>query len=108
MRTTKFLSELMSLAWQFVKRNGLSLSEALKVAWRNAKLKIAMAIRIVKFYYQKINGDIREAFGTTNTRRIPATAGTDTRKKNDTIQVYYDTEKQEFRSFKKLNLIRIA
>lgn len=29
------LRNVMSLAWQFVKRNGLSLSEALTIAWRN-------------------------------------------------------------------------
>jgi hypothetical protein len=96
----------MIQAWQFVKRNGVSLSEALRVAWRNAKLKIAMALRIVKFYYQKVDGSIREAFGTLRSNRIPATAGTDNRKKNDTVQVYFDTERTEWRCFKKLNLIR--
>ena len=34
---------------------------------------------------------------------IPEMQG-DTRKRNDTVQVYFDTEKQEFRCFKKLNL----
>ena len=29
------LSEIMSLAWQFVKRNGYTMSEALKTAWAN-------------------------------------------------------------------------
>lgn len=33
------LREIMNLAWQFVRRNGYSLSEALKTAWLNAKLK---------------------------------------------------------------------
>ena len=104
MRTKQFLSELMRLAWQFVKRNGFTLSVALKVSWRNAKLKLEMAIRIVKFYFQKVDGTIREAYGTLNSRLVPQTGG-DTRKKNDTVQVYYDTERQEWRSFKKANLV---
>ena len=36
----------------------------------------------------------------------PATTGT--RKPADTVQTYFDTEKQEYRCFKKANLIRIA
>ena len=105
MKTKEFLSEIMRLAWQFVKRNGVTISEALKVSWRNAKLKRAMAVKIVKFYYQKVDGTRREAYGTLNGRFIPAVAGTDNRKKNDTVQVYFDTERQEWRSFKKANLI---
>jgi hypothetical protein len=107
MKTKQFLSELMSLAWQFVKRNGLTMSEALKVAWANMKLKIGMAIRIVKFYFQKVDGTRREAYGTLNSNLVPEVAGADTRKKNDTVQTYFDTEKQEWRCFKKANLLPI-
>lgn len=46
------LHEIMSLAWQLVKRNGFSMSEALKCAWANMKLKTAMKQRIVKFYFR--------------------------------------------------------
>jgi len=104
-KTKKFLSEVMSLAWQFVKRNGLSISEALKIAWRNAKLKIAMQSKIVKFYFQKVDGSIREAYGTLSILLMPVITGNDNRKKNDTVQTYFDTEKQEWRCFKKANLI---
>jgi len=108
MRTREILSGIMRLAWQFVKRNGLSMSEALKVAWRNAKLKIAMRLRIVKFYFQKVDGTMREAFGTLSAKFIPTVAGSDDRKKNDTVMVYFDAERQEWRSFKKANLILIS
>ena len=70
------LSEIFKLAWQFVKRNGYKLSEALKCAWLNIKLKAEMKKRIVKFYFQKIDGSLREAYGTTNPETIPATTGT--------------------------------
>ncbi len=38
---------------------------------------------------------------------MPETKG-DERKKNATVQVYFDTEKQAFRCFKKFNLVKIA
>ena len=98
----------MKLAWQFVRRNGYTMAEAMKVAWLNMKLKAAMTTRIVKFYFIKVDGSIREAWGTLAQGMIPAIAGTDTRKPNDTIQTYYDTEKQAWRCYKRANLLRIA
>lgn len=108
MRAKEFLSQVMSLAWQMVKRNGYTMSEAMKCAWANMKLKMQMKQRIVKFYFQKVDGSLREAYGTLNEKLMPAVTGTDKRAKNDTVQVYFDTEKQEFRCFKKANLVRIA
>lgn len=101
------LRNVMSLAWQFVKRNGYTMSEALKCAWANVKLRAALNKRIVKFYFQKVDGTLREAYGTLKTELIPETKGDD-RKRNDTVQVYFDTEKSEYRCFKKANLIKIA
>lgn len=100
------LHDIMILAWQFVKRNGYSMSEALKTAWANIKLRNAMKQRIVKFYFKKVDGSIREAYGTLKENLIPATCG-ENRKKNDTVQVYFDTERQEYRCFKKANLITL-
>lgn len=34
--------------------------------------------------------------------------GNDTRKKNDDLLTYWDTEKEAFRSFKKFNLVKMA
>lgn len=98
---------VMNLAWQFVKRNGFGLSEALKKAWANIKLKAALQKGIVKFYFTKVDGSLREAYGTLKESLLPETKGTG-RKPSDTVQVYYDTEKQEFRCFKKANLMSIA
>ena len=95
-------SKLFKLMWQFVKQTGFSKSEALKIAWRNLKLEKSMRIGIVKFYFQKVDGTIREAWGTTNSNIIPATDGN--RTYTNTVKVYFDTEKQAWRSFKKINL----
>lgn len=100
------MREVMQLAWQFVRKNGYSMSEALKAAWLNIKLKAALSKRVVKFYFQKVDGTIREAYGTLMSERIPATKGA--KKTADACQVYFDTEKDEWRCFKKANLVRIA
>jgi len=103
MKTIQTLKNVMNLAWQFVKRNGLSMSEALKTAWKNIKLQAEMKKGIVKFYFTKVDGSIREAYGTLKTELMPEVKESN-RKQNDTIQTYFDTEKQEFRCFKKANL----
>jgi len=102
-----YLANIMRLAWQFVKRNGFTMSEALKCAWANIKLKMAMKERIVKFYFSKVDGSLREAYGTLKESLLPPTNGSG-RKANDTLQTYFDTEKQEYRCFKKANLIKMA
>lgn len=102
------ISEVMCLAWQMVKRNGYSMSEALKTAWMNIKLKAAMKERIVKFYFQKVDGSIREAYGTLKDSLLPDSKGTDSRKKSDTVQTYFDTERGEYRCYKVANLVKIA
>ena len=94
------LSEIMSLAWQFVKRNGYTMSEALKTAWANMKLIAQMKHRIVRFYFRKVDGTLKESM-------LPPTRGTG-RKANETLQTYYDTERQEYRSFKRANLVEVC
>lgn len=100
------LRTIMQMAWQFVKRNGFELSEALKQAWQVFKLKKQMLKGIVKFYYKKVDGSIREAYGTLKSELMPAIdTSNDRRLKNPTVQVYFDTERQEFRCFKVANVL---
>lgn len=101
------MKEVMTMAWTFVKRNGYTMSEALKCAWRNVKLKARLHKGIVKFYFMKVDGSIREAFGTLRSDLVAPTGDSD-RRRNDTVQVYYDTEKQEYRCYKKANLLSIV
>ena len=99
-------STIMRTAWQFVRATGKSLSECLKLAWANFKLVRSMKEGIVKFYFQKVDESRREAQGTLAEKYLPVTNGEKKeRAKNDFTQIYFDTEKQEFRSYKKLNLI---
>jgi len=99
------LRNIMQDAHRFIKITGINLSEALKKAWSIFKLKMQMTKGIVKFYFQKVDGTIREAYGTLKENLIPTTNGNDKRAKNNTTQVYFDTEKSEWRCFKKLNLV---
>lgn len=101
------LSAVCNLAWTLVKKNGLSLKAAMKTAWANVKLLHEMHQRIVCFFFSKVDGTTRQAYGTLKADRVPATNGSG-RKANPTVQVYFDIEKEEWRCFKKANLIRIA
>lgn len=96
----------MKNAWNFFRITGQSFSDCLKKAWAVFNLTRKMSKGIVKFYFQKVDGSIREAYGTLKSDLIPASKGEDNRRRNDTVQVYFDTEKQEYRCFKKLNLVK--
>jgi len=100
------LRDVMQLAWQFIKKNGFTLSEALKTAWANIKLRAMLQQRIVMFYFRKVNGEIRQAFGTLQSERVPQVQGV--KKTADTCQVFFDTEKNEWRCFKKCNLLGLT
>lgn len=101
------LQKIMRQAWQMVKMNGFAMAEALRIAWLNFKLRVKMLMGIVKFYFTKVDGTMREAYGTLNPNRLPEGKSND-RKSSPTVQVYFDTEKGEFRCFKVANLVRIA
>ncbi|WP_291528860.1 SH3 beta-barrel fold-containing protein [Bacteroides sp. UBA939] len=98
------MSELMKQAWMLVKVYGFSMAEAMKQSWKAMKLKAALKKGIVKFFYQKLNGEIRTAWGTLKEGLIPETKDTG-RKKNESLITYYDNEKASYRSFKVANLI---
>ncbi len=100
------LRDVMNLAWSFIRKNGYSLSEALKIAWANIKLRALLASKVVEFYFKKVDGSIRQAFGTLKADRVPEVQGT--RKTAENCQVYFDTEKSEWRCFKKCNLVKIG
>ncbi len=60
----------------------------------------------IRVIYELTNG-LLEAFGALNENLIGEVKGKD-KKPNDNLQVYWDTEKEEYRCFKKCNLIKIA
>ena len=101
------MRELMKQAWMLVKVYGFSMADAMKQAWQVLKLKAALKKGVVKFFYQKLNGEIRCTWGTLKEDLIPETKGTE-RKKNESLITYYDNEKASYRSFKVANLIKVG
>jgi len=99
------MRQVMQLAWQFVKQNGYDMSGALRCAWLNIKLKAKLQNEICQFYFQKVNGELRQAFGTLQGSITPAVENK--RTSSPLVQTYFDTEKNEWRCFKKCNLIKI-
>ena len=98
--------KVMTLAWSFVRGNGLSIQEALHTAWLNVKVRKAMDTRIVGFRFKKVDGSVREAYGTLMPAALPPAKGTD-KPHSSWVQVYFDTERNEYRCFKKVNLLEI-
>lgn len=98
---------IMVLAWQFVKENSYSMSYAMKMAWANFKLKEEMTKRVVCFYYAKVDGSVRRAYGTLQASALPASSGHSC-KKNSSVQTYYDAEKGAYRSYRKANLLKVC
>lgn len=108
--TRKNLQSIMNLAWRFVKVEGMTMSIALKVAWKNAKVYRAMCTSVVTFAFRKVDGSTRISTGTLSVDNVPASAwkfSPNPHKKNQDVQRYFDVEKQEWRSFKRENLILV-
>lgn len=97
---------LFNLAWSFIRTMGLDLSQALKLAWRQIKNKVNLKKGITHFQFRKIDGTLRDAWGTIKSELVPTTNGN--RKYNPTIQTYYDTQKGEWRCYKIANLIAVG
>lgn len=97
------LSKVFTLAWSFIKKYGCTMKFALKQAWANIKLVDAMHKGVVAFFFTKIDGTPRHAFGTLASYAVPETKGAS--KSNDMVQVFFDVEKNAWRSFRKFNLI---
>lgn len=98
------VNSVFTLAWVFVKSNGFSKSDALKTAWANEKLRAALHNGVCEFRFRKVDGSIRQAFGTLQADKIPQT-GDSGRRPNPTLQTYFDLEKGEWRCYKKCNLL---
>ena len=109
--TTTDLRSIMNLAWKFVKENNMTMSDGLKVAWKNAKLYRAMCKSAATFTFHKVDGTVRHSTGTLNVQIIPSNsipAGIHPHKKNSNRQAYFDMNKHMWRSYKRENLISIC
>lgn len=102
------MREIMNDAWRMFRITGESFSECLKRSWMVFKLRKQMKTRKVQFFFQKVDGTIRQAFGTMLESVIEGKVKGTGRKPSNDLVVYYDCEKDAFRSFKKFNLIKVV
>ena len=83
---------------------GRPMTECENQAMQIAECVKAMKTRIVEFYFVKKDGTVRQAFGTLQDSVIlPLIKDTSNREPRPDLVTYYDTVKQQFRSFRKEN-----
>ena len=83
---------------------GRTMDECENQAVQIAECVKAMKSRIVEFYFVKKDGTVRQAFGTLQDDVIlPLIKDATNREPNPEVVTYFDTVKQQFRSFRKEN-----
>ena len=100
---TNFRTRVMSYAHHIFESTSVNWSTALKKAWTLYRLAKMMRNGVVKFFYEKVDGSARVAYGTL----VDLPAGV-TSRRSAKAPCYWDTKKQAFRSFKVENFIAIA
>ena len=98
--------QLAHRAYQ-LKSSSMSWVECLKQAWQVVKLESAMKTKVVEFFFMKMNGEVRQAFGTLLQSHIDYTPNGKGYACKDCTK-YWDEVKGEWRQFKNYNLIRVA
>ena len=90
----------------FVNEYAMDKQDAQNLACRNIELSAKLKNGIVRFSYKKNDGTTRVATGTLVEKALPIIKGTG-RPTALNLFLYYDIEKSSFRSFKRINLIKI-
>ena len=109
MNKTNFRTRVMSYAHHIFESTTVHWSTALKKAWTLYRLAKMMRKGVVKFFYEKVDGSARVAYGTLCNLPAGVTSRRSaTKAPNFATMCYWDTKKQAFRSFKVENFIAIA
>lgn len=98
--------QLAHRAYQ-LKSSSMSWVECLKQAWQVVKLEAAMKTKVVEFFFMKMNGEVRQAFGTLQESLIGYTPNGKGYACKDCVK-YWDVEKQAWRQMKFFNFIKVA
>ena len=103
------MREVMNMAHRAFQLKGayMSWAECLKQAWQVIKLKARMKKQVVEFYYMKMNGEVRQAFGTLLDSHINYVPNGNGKTYRDCIKDW-DEVKGEWRQFKAYNFIKVA
>lgn len=99
---------VMQNAWMFVREDGMALSDAIRIANLNYRLRTMLFSGHARFVYVKANGETREAVGTlcggVFDNSEPRGTGASRTKSN---QLYFDDEFNGFRQFRKSRLVAV-
>ena len=107
--TSNFRVRVMSYAHHIFVTTVISWSDALKKAWQLYRLAKLMRQGVVKFYFEKVDGSSRVAYGTLCNLPAGITSRKGSKKAtNYGTMCYWDTKKNAFRSFRVENIIAIA
>lgn len=106
---SNYRMRVMNYAHHIFETQNYTWSASLKKAWTLYRLVKAMRKGVVKFYFEKVDGSARVAYGTLC--NLPA--GITFRKKsaktpNYSTLCYWDTKKNAFRFFRVENFIAVA
>lgn len=102
------MRSVMQMAWAFVRNNGMKMADAMRVAWRNFKLKAKMLAGKAYFSFVKKDGSIRVACGTLVQAAINYIPNGRGRPTPDHLQRYWDADCNGYRMFDRSNLICVA
>lgn len=104
--TTQIRSAVATLA-QALRKTGLDLSAAFRMAWKTIKMKLKLAAGVVAFTYIKKDGSERPATGTTDINAIPVDKRpTGSGRTYSPLYVrYFDLEANAFRQFAAARLV---
>lgn len=108
MKTTNFRVRVMNYAHHIFETQNYTWSAALKKAWTLYHLVKAMRKGVVKFYFEKVDGSARVAYGTLCNLPAGVTSRRSSKSPNWGTLCYWDTKKNAFRSFRVENFIAVA
>lgn len=105
---SNFRVRVMNYAHHIYTSANYTWSAALKKAWTLYRLAKMMRKGVVKFFYEKVDGSARVAYGTLVNLPAGVTSRRSAKASNYGTMCYWDTKKNAFRSFKVENFIAIA
>lgn len=105
-KKNNFRANVMKYAYQIWNSTRQNWSDCMKKAWSLYRFVKHLKSGVVGFAYKKVDGTVRNAYGTLSNIYYGSEFGTKkfTKPSYKTI-VYFDVEKNAFRSFKVENLI---
>lgn len=101
---------VMRLAWRLYRENKrqLAFGACMVAAWKVLRLNAALQHGLVRFSFQKLNGEVREAVGTLRSDLFVVPPKTTDRPEFLTVVRYFDLDKNAIRSFRAERILRVA